>query len=252
MHLLYLDDAGSVPNPQEDYFVLGGVSIFEAQAHYITQELDKLAESINPSNPNEIEFHASEIFARRNPPWKGMSKTEAKGVIKAVLQIFAKSYESARAFACAVHKKSYPSENPVILAFEDLCSRFDLYLQRVRGEGDRQRGLLILDESSYETDLQDLAKDFRRIGTQWGVIHNLADTPFFVNSKASRVIQLADHIAYAVFRRYNACDTTYFDIIISKFDRSDDTIHGLSHKQTIKPDCMCPACLSRRSTSQKP
>lgn len=35
MHLLYLDDSGSVPNTQEKYFILGGVSIFEAQAHHI-------------------------------------------------------------------------------------------------------------------------------------------------------------------------------------------------------------------------
>ena len=44
MHLLYLDDAGSTGNAKEQYFVLGGISIYEAQSHWITQELDKLAE----------------------------------------------------------------------------------------------------------------------------------------------------------------------------------------------------------------
>ena len=133
MHLLYLDDSGSVPNTDERCFVLGGLSVFEAQADWFTRELDKLAESIDPRRPMSVEFHASEIFARRDPPWKGMSKADAQGIIKAVLQIIAGSYDTARVFAYAVEKSSLNSEiDPVELAFEDLCSRFDLYLQRLR------------------------------------------------------------------------------------------------------------------------
>ncbi len=252
MHLLYLDDAGSADNKAEQYIVLGGVSVYEAQAAFLTNELDKLAESISPGSPHLVEFHASEIFARRESPWNKMSKEEAQGVIKAVLQVLAKSFDSARAFACAIHKASYPNIDPIEHAFEDLCSRFDRYLARVRFDGDRQRGLIILDESSHETSLQALAKDFRTLGTKWGVIRNLADTPFFVNSKASRIVQIADHVAYAVFRRYNASYTQYFDIIAAKFDSADGIIHGLAHKQTIIPNCMCPACMSRRIMTARP
>lgn len=87
----------------------------------------------------------------------------------------------------------------------------------------------------------------RTLGTRWGTtIHNLAETPLFVDSRASRVVQLADHISYAVFRRYNAGDTSYFDIIASKFDSVGGTVHGLNHKQTYNPMCMCLACHTRR------
>lgn len=246
MHLLYLDDSGSAQNRNEDYLVLGGVSIFEAQANWFTQELDSLAESIDANDPHGVEFHASEIFARRKPPWKGMSQQEAQGVIKAVLRILARAYDTARVFACAIHKDSFAGDDLMELAFEDLCSRFDLYLNRLRGDGDRQRGLLILDESAHETTLQRLTRDFRTLGTQWGFIRNLAEVPLFVDSKASRLVQLADHVAYAVFRRYNAGDTQYFDILAPKFDAADGVIHGLAHKQRIDPHCMCPACLTRR------
>ncbi|MBJ7899343.1 MAG: DUF3800 domain-containing protein [Cyanobacteria bacterium RI_101] len=246
MHLLYLDDAGSAANRNEEYFILAGVSVFESQINWFTQELDRLAQSIEPANPSQIEFHASEIFSRRVTPWNSMSREDAQGVIKAVLQVLAKSYDNTRVFACAVHKASYPSRDPVELAFEDLCSRFNRYLSRLRASGDRQQGLLILDKSTYETTLQRLARDFQTIGTQWGVIRNLADTPFFVDSHASRLVQLADHVAYSIFRRYNARDTQYFDIFASKFDSVDGVVHGLAHKQTIDQNCMCPACLSRR------
>jgi hypothetical protein len=91
MHLFYLDDSGSTLNKNEDYLVLGGISVFEAQVHFFTTELDKLAQSINPVDPNSVEFHASEIFSRRRDPWKNMSREEAKGVIKSVLKIMASS-----------------------------------------------------------------------------------------------------------------------------------------------------------------
>ena len=112
---------------------------------------------------------------------------------------------------------------------------------------DRQRGLLILDKSARETTLQNMAREFRTFGTRWGVVRNLADTPLFIDSSASRVIQLADHVAYAVFRRYESGDTQYFDLIASKFDTADGVVHGLVHKQYSDPKCMCLACVTRRA-----
>ncbi|MEQ9425587.1 MAG: DUF3800 domain-containing protein [Cyclobacteriaceae bacterium] len=247
MHLLYLDDSGSIKNKSEDYIVLGGISIFESQAYFLSNELDQLAQTIDPKKFNDIEFHASEIFSRRSWPWKEMKKDEAIGVIKAVLKIVSDSYNSTNLFACAIHKDSYPPQDEAMnVAFEDLCQRFDFYLSNLNSSGERQKGLLILDESSHETTLQNLANNFRQIGTQWGNIRNLADTPFFVNSKASRMIQIADHIAYSVFRRYNQGDAQYFDIISHRFYENDNVLHGLAHKQKIKRKCMCPACTSRR------
>ncbi len=246
MHLLYLDDSGSVGNDAEQYLVLGGVSMFEAQSSWVTQELDRLAQNIDPGNPHGVEFHASATFSRRSQPWKGLSQDEARGTIKSVLDVLANAYDTARAFACVVHKPSFPNQDPMEVAFEDLCSRFNRYLQRLRANGERQWGLVILDKSAHETTLQQMSVEFRTLGTRWGVIRNLSDTPLFVDSRASRVIQLADHVAYAVFRRYQSGDTQYFDRIAAKFDAEDGIVHGLAHKEIGNPNCMCIACFSRR------
>jgi hypothetical protein len=251
MHILYLDDSGSERNPGEDYVVLGGISVYEAQADFFRQELDKLAQTIDPANPSKVEFHASEIFSRRTAPWKGKQKEEAIGVIKAVLEVLAKSYDSARVFACAVHKKSFPGMDCTEIAFEDLCSRFDRYLSSLQASGDRQRGLIVLDKSAYETKIQDMVRIFQQQGTKYGYLRNLADIPFFVESRASRLIQIADHVAYAVFRRYNQHDTTYFDIIGPKIHAQDGIIHGLSHKYAQYSECLCPACLSRNNSIRR-
>lgn len=248
MYLLYLDDSGSVGNKTEDYLVLGGVSVFERQVHWIASRLEDLAATIYPPDPYAVEFHASAIFNGNGPPWNGMTKSKRRQVIKDVLNILLASEQRVHAFACAVHKDSYPNQDPMEIAFEQLCSRFDLQLKRLYHEDkDTQRGLIILDESSYETSMQKLARDFRSIGTTWDVLVNLADIPMFVDSRASRMVQLADHIAYAVFKRYERSDTSYFDIIASRFDADrGGKLHGLLHMHHLPTKCMCPACLSRK------
>lgn len=247
MYLLYLDDAGSPSNPAENYFVLGGICVYEAQADWFTRELDKIAAGFDAQDPSKIEFHASSIFSRREAPWKNLKQDEARGVMKSVLNVASVSYDSACCFACAIEKASLrPDEDCVALAFEDLCQRFDLFLARKHKQGDRQRGLLILDRSTQETSLQRLSRDFRRVGTKWGLLKYLADTPMFVDSRASRLVQVADHVAHAVFRRFNAGDSQYFDIVAARFDESDGVIHGLAHKHSDRQRCVCPACLSRR------
>jgi hypothetical protein len=199
MYLLYLDDAGSPGSPGEDYFVLGGISVYEAQVDWFGRELDKLASPFDNS-PEDVEFHAPSIFSRRPPPWKSIGIDGARGVIESVLKVAEASYETIGLFACAIQKKSFPHYEPLELAFEDLCQRFDYFLSRRRQQGDQQRGMIILDRTTRETSLQRLSREFRKVGTRWGPLKNIADTPFFVDSKASRLVQLADHVAYAVFR----------------------------------------------------
>ena len=113
----------------------------------------------------------------------------------------------------------------------------------------RSAGWIILDRTTRETSLQKLSREFRKVGTKWGSPKNIADTPFFVDSRASRLVQIADHVAYSVFRRYNSGEAQYFDIIAHRFDTVDNVIHGLVHKHAERNACTCPACLSRRLTT---
>jgi Protein of unknown function (DUF3800) len=247
MYLLYLDDSGSANNQSETYLVLGGICIFEHQVYHFTQQLDILAQQ-HASDPSLVEFHASEIFGGRIFPWNAMKEKDARiKVMKQVISIFANSYETSRAFACAVHKSSFSNQDPMEMAFEDLCSRFDIFLTNMnQREGTNHRGMIILDESAHETTLQSLARRFNRSGTKYGTIRNIVEVPLFVDSKASRCIQVADHIAYSVFRRYEHGDTSYLDLCLHRFDSDGKIIHGLCHKQAGNQNCMCPACLSRK------
>jgi len=52
-------------------------------------------------------------------------------------------------------------------------------------------------------------------------------------------VQLADQVAYSVFRRYNTGDAQYIDIIASRFDEAEGVYHGLSHKHADRLNCTC-------------
>lgn len=250
MYLLYLDDSGSVENPNENYFILGGVCVPERSIKWLTEQLDDLASEINSANPSSVEFHASEIFGGRKPPWKEIREKDKRvDIIKKVLCTLKDAQFDTKVFASAIHKESYRNSDLIKMAFEDLCSRFDMYLNRIYYDSDAKyshKGLIIFDKNAYENSLERLSFEFRQQGTRWRDLRNIREVPFFVDSKASRLIQLADHIAYAVFRRYNAGDLNYFECIEDRFDEHDGVMHGLSHKQTYKPYCSCPACLTRR------
>lgn len=255
MYILYLDDSGSVFNKHEDYLVLGGVCVHESAIHWLSEQLEVIASTIHAAELRLVEFHAAAIFGGREGFWKQMpDRLHRIETIKRVLRVLdsARSFPPITLFACAVHKPSFPDHDPVELAFEDLTSRFSFFLQRASNLEKHpysHKGMLVLDKSTYEENLQNMVLKFRKEGNQWGNnLRNLCEVPLFVDSKSSRIIQLADHVAYSVFRRYNANDLTYYNCIESKFDRSESTgvIYGLTHKQLYNRHCTCPACITRR------
>ncbi len=133
-----------------------------------------------------------------------------------------------RLFGTVVRKLSVPGEDPVELAFEQLCSRFDHYLARLyRDFAKPERGLIIFDKSSTEKRIQTLAREFKYEGHTWGRTRNYAEVPVFLDSKASRLLQLADLVAYAMFRHFERGDSLLFDVIRGCFDQEGGVEHGL-------------------------
>jgi hypothetical protein len=226
MHLLYCDESGHPNDPNQRHFVLAGVCFFERQTYWISSELDKIASKINPADPKSIEFHGSPMFSGRGV-WRKYPKTERLQLIKDCLSILTTSHKDNIIFACIVNKSVISPKDPVEYCFEQLSSRFDHFLQRKHRANNTQRGVIIFDKSTYESTIQNLAIDFRTIGHTWGVLNNLAEVPLFLDLKASRLIQLADLIAWSVFRNYESADDQFLSIIKPRFDIAGGITHGL-------------------------
>lgn len=246
MHILYVDDSGHVENPGEKHFVLGGIAVFERGIYHVIKAADDCVAGFGLGSLEEIELHGSPMYNGRDGVWRSVKeRPKREQMIKDALASFGKA-SSVRLFAIAVDKQAVSPEDPVQLAFEELCNRFNLFLQRINNRtGEGHRGLIVMDESRHEKPLQALARHFRANGGRWGSLRNLAEVPLFVDSRASRLIQLADLVAWATWRKYEYQDGRFFDDIIAKFDSDGGVIHGLVHRRG-RGDCFCPACHSRK------
>lgn len=229
MHLLYADDSGSVGDASQRYFVLAGISVFERQIYYISKELDEIAARFNPSEPLSIELHGSPMLNGRGI-WRRFPLPERIQAIKDALGALART-RGPRVFGAVILKTraAYDGKDPIEYAFEQLANRFDLYLMRLHRHGDPQRGVMVLDKSKNESAIQALASRFREIGHTWGKLYNFAEVPLFLDSRASRLVQLADLVAYSMFRHFEGGDPQFYNLVEPWLDAEGGAIHGLCH-----------------------
>jgi len=245
MYLLYLDDAGSVNSAQERHFVLSGVCLFERQVHYLSAGFDRLAKEICSQDHERLEFHGSHMLAGKGF-WRSLRPRELRHThIRHALAECRKLMGTWALFGVVVDKQAISPEDPIEFAFEQICSRFDAFLKREFHKGNKLRGLIILDKSTRETRLQALATEFGKSGHRYGILHSLADVPMFVDSAATRAIQFADLVSYALWQKFERGDDQFFNVIDDAFDAEGGVVHGLLHRKAAGMFCDCPYCATR-------
>jgi hypothetical protein len=248
MYLLYLDESGNENDPSDRYFVLGGIALFERQTYFLTQAVEDIQRRHFPGM-QPIPFHASEMRSGRNF-WRSVDTTIRQSVLSDLLQAVVKSPAPGRAlFGAAIEKsEALYGEDAVARATEEVCRRFDLRLQREYRRGNAKRGLIVFSEGRFTARAKVWVREFRRRGTQWGAINNLADIPYFSSPQESRLLQVADIISHAIWLLYERSDSSLFRPLARCFDECDGVLHGLSHVRPsgAQTPCDCPACTSRR------
>ena len=219
MHILYVDNSGSASNPTERFFVLAGVAAFERRLYHFITALDKVVETFGLGDVHEVELHGTAMYNGRKEFRAIKDRAEREKMIQSALGVIIDRANILRLFAVAVDKQVVSPQDPVEVAFEEISNRFNLYLQRLNNANPSehsQRGLIVMDETEREGRLQSLARHFRVNGAKWGHFRNLAEVPLFVDSRASRLVQMADLVAYATWRKYES--------MMGVFDRLDSEV----------------------------
>ena len=122
-------------------------------------------------------------------------------------------------------------------AFEQIVSRFERFLQNIQSG----YGLLIHDNNQTVARRHtELMKSFLRKGTLWTQIEHVIETPMFVDSQLTSMVQLADLCAYAIRRYLENSETKLFDLVFERADRIGETAVGVRH--FTSPGCSCKIC----------
>ncbi|WP_457594682.1 DUF3800 domain-containing protein [Hydrogenimonas sp.] len=224
MYLLYADESGSLADPNQDFFILSGIAVFERRTYWVEKDLIEISERFSPDDPFAIELHGSPMRSGKEC-WRGKPPEERLQAAKDALELCKK--HQIKLFAAVIHKPSASGIDILELAFEQLSSRYDQFLQRLYRKGDPQRGIIILDKSSTEIQIQNMARSFKFDGHTWGKLRNFSEVPLFIDSKASKLMQLADLVAFAIKRHYVDDDHLLYDIICDCFDEEGGVCHGL-------------------------
>jgi len=246
MHLLYLDESGTDAN---NHFVLAGLSVFEHDSYFTSRDLDLLQSKFFSDIDDPIEFHATKIRARNDPPWDRLTAIQSHELLDSGYRVIVRN--KSVLFGIAIERASLRPEDgdEYSFAFESIVRRFDGFLARTyKKTGERQKGLVIVADSSYRQRIETLANELLRSGTRWGELFNQVEIPLFTRARNSRLLQAADFCANAVLGRYEGGFARQFDTLLPSFDRDATTgeILGLFHYTQQHGSCFCPACLSRR------
>ena len=230
MLITYLDDSGTISNRNERHYILAGVCIFERQVFHLEKAMNAVAQGTGlVESPGYLELHGADMYARRKAWRKFRTREEACEVICSALRAAHKA-KDWRLFGVVVDKQRCPKhENPAEYAFEQICNSVDMYHRYREDRGDRHSGLMIMNESTRAQRLQALITQFRHNGHRWGDLRHFIEVPFFVASKTTRLVQYADLVCYALWRKYEHDDARFFDIIADSFATESDIQPGLVH-----------------------
>jgi hypothetical protein len=124
-------------------------------------------------------------------------------------------------------------------AFEQVVSRFERYLQTTDStQGRRNYGLIIHDNNeTIARKHTNLMREFHKRGTLWTNIERIIETPFFVDSSLTSLVQIADLCSYALRRYLENNETKLFNRIFTRADRRNDRVVGVRHFSVPTCDC---------------
>lgn len=129
-------------------------------------------------------------------------------------------------------------------SFEQVISRFEQYLQIIcKRFPERRCGLIIHDNNqSVAKKHTSLMNQFHEKGTMWTDVEAIIETPLFVDSQLTSMVQIADLCAYAIRRYLENNEDELFDLVFKRADRKRGAVVGVRHFSNTT--CPCKICSS--------
>lgn len=130
-------------------------------------------------------------------------------------------------------------------AFEQVVSRFQSFLGATGTKEAPNLGLMIHDNNpTVAKKHTELMKSFHQTGTLWRKVTNIIETPLFVDSSLTSMIQIADLCSYALRRYCENKEAKLFDFVYRRADKRNGVAVGVRHYTDMK--CTCKICVNHR------
>ena len=203
---------------------------------------------LQKNNQNKAYRQAKKNYAQTDP-YVHLTLSERHQFINEVADCVS-AWGFARLFAECIDKVHF---NPQIArwsldeqAFEQLISRFERYLQNIDEQnGQRTFGLIVHDNNeTVARKHTQMMRKFHQRGTLWIKIQRIIETPLFVDSKLTSMVQIADLCSYSLRRYLENGEAALFAKIYARADRHFDRVVGVRH--FTNETCQCTICLGHR------
>ena len=229
MHLLFLDESGTPPKPERAagrYFVIAGLIIPEGAWHHVAKEFVAIKRKYEVTGEVKWRFFgpdnkdADNSVAHLNEAQRGAFRRGIYSLIRA--------RKSLKVIACVMSAEgaySMPSvrcqDDVYHLTYKAVTERFQYFLQDVQREiGSPQFGMVISDHR-MNLDDQKLRRHHHELVEGDGVYSsnyaNIIETIQFAPSHFSPGLQLADMVAGAILRAFQARDPEFVEMFKSAF-----------------------------------
>lgn len=175
---------------------------------------------------------------KKTEPYVHLTRQERLTCLRELAQLIG-SWSDVRLF-CDAHAKAHLNGlDHYKIAFEQVVTRFNTFLDIATDK----LGLLVQDNNqTVAKRLTEVMRQYHRQGTLWSKINKIVETPLFVDSELTSMVQMSDLCAYATRRFFDKGETELFDLIRIRFDRNRDRLVGLRHF-TGRMQCQCDICI---------
>lgn len=208
----------------------------------------RTAELLRLQRKNPGLYHQTKKNYRMTECYIHLSYDERRNLIWEIAKCLS-TWGFARLFAECIDKIHFdPTRSSKTVdeqAFEQLVSRFEQYLQAVACDTPQKCGLLIHDNNETVAKKHTLLmKKFHESGTLWTNVQHIIETPLFVNSELTGMVQIADLCGYVLRRYLENQEDELFDLIFKRADRRGSTVVGVRHFTSAS--CTCKICTAHR------
>ncbi|MBM3327855.1 MAG: DUF3800 domain-containing protein [Calditrichaeota bacterium] len=187
MYILYVDESGDTGLGAEStrHYVLAGIALFEGAWRKVTEYIENIQRDFFPDAGVRVEFHFKHLRHGKGV-YSHLTHDDRNALWTRIESVWQLHHRDFSSFCVIIDKHTCGPLKSTIEheVFEQLSSRFNLFLKRRWAEGFWHKGIIVFDRRTTTQDriLQSLQRTFQQQGHRWAPLDNVIETVFTLPS----------------------------------------------------------------------